>query len=252
MGKLSIKKNYLKTQVDALKLYTQWAKPYLRAAQKLGMKEFKTKAGLPSPELVAAFNNMVMNLKLLGKKEIKPEGVHPAYKKVSLENKYFSCLEIEFQYRTLPKIMGQGQYVQTGLIDVFFRSYVFTDEDLKDIETYEALQDLDLVNNLTEGSLKRLHDDIDYYLSEKKEEKKIEKKSFSWPLGNMFKGFQSHVNEPMKEAGKGFFETIRPPNFKTNISFLEGQVRKAAQEKSLGNALVIYDVFKKAHRMATW
>ena len=246
-----VEKNYLKTQVDALRLYTQWAKPYLKTAQKLGMKEFTTKAGLPSPDLVAAFNNMIMNLKLLGKKEIKAGSINTAYEKTEVGKKYFACLEVEFEYRTLPKIMGQGQYVQTGVIDVYFRPFIFTDSDLEEIETYEAVKDLELIHNLTDKSLASLQEDLDHYLSEDKEEEKEEKKKFEWPFGNVFKGFESHIKDPMKEAGSGFFGTFKP-KIGDNVGFVEGQVKKGAEEKALGNCVVIYDVFKKAHRMVTW
>ena len=41
-----------------LRIYIKWIKPYLKAAQKLGMKEFNT------PDIVASFNNMQIQLSL--------------------------------------------------------------------------------------------------------------------------------------------------------------------------------------------
>ena len=47
----NIEKAYLKSQIDSMKLYTKWARPYLRAAQQLGMKDFN------SPHIVRFYQN---------------------------------------------------------------------------------------------------------------------------------------------------------------------------------------------------
>ena len=36
------------------------------------MKEFKTSKGLPSPDMVTAFNTMQMDLSIMGRKKINP------------------------------------------------------------------------------------------------------------------------------------------------------------------------------------
>src|SRR3989344_259021 len=73
-----IERAYLKSQVASLKHYTSWVKPYLISAKKLGMTEFKTPSGQPSPNLVNAFSNMEMHLILFARTEIKPEKVNPS------------------------------------------------------------------------------------------------------------------------------------------------------------------------------
>jgi len=50
-----IEKTYLKTQVNSLKLYSRWARPYLKAAQDLEMKEMGRE-----PALVKAFNTIIL------------------------------------------------------------------------------------------------------------------------------------------------------------------------------------------------
>ena len=62
-----IEKSYLKSQVGALKLQSRWAKPYLRAAEKLMQNEKLER----SPALVTAFNTMILELSLMGKQEIR-------------------------------------------------------------------------------------------------------------------------------------------------------------------------------------
>jgi len=243
----SIEKVYLRSQIDSLRLYTKWAKPYFRAAQKLGMKEFKTKSGLPSPDMVSAFSNMQMELTLMGKKKIKPEGVHPSYKKFKFDEEYYSCLEVNFMFRTQPQAMRteQGQqFVNSGVIDVYFRAYAMTGQDIEDLERHETFQDMELVEQLTEVSLKALEEDIDHYLDIEKEETSIKQKSVVESLvggfgdlnKSMSSGFGLLFGTSVKDAGK----------FRKKLVF------KEAQSVAASNCILSYDIFKKAHRMMTW
>tara|TARA_Y100000310_G_scaffold250697_1_gene257020 strand:- start:660 stop:2192 length:1533 start_codon:yes stop_codon:yes gene_type:complete len=236
-----IEKNYLRSQVDSLKLYNTWAKPYLRAAQKLGMKEFKTKKGLPHPDMITAFNNMRMDLELVGKKEFKPAKVHPSYKNLKFKEKYYTVLETQFLYRTAPQVAQSGQsqhYAHMGTIDVWFRAYVFDDKDLDDIYSQEVYENMALVEELTDFSLERLQDDLDTYLyPEKKKEEKIKEKE------DIFAG----LKEGFKSLGN-----ILPSGEKTAGNFEHKRVKKEAQIKAKSSCFTLYDVFKKAHRMITW
>jgi len=244
--RFEIERSYLKAQVDALRLYTKWAKPYFRAAQKLGMNEdaFKTGAGLPSPDVVAAFNNMQMQLTLFGKKEVNPSSVFKAYRHLKFPRKYYSCVEIEFGFRTVPqsfRTQTGSHYVHAGTISMKFKPYVFSDEDLRDLEIHELYQDMDIVEHLTEVSLKELQEDIDHFL-EPPEEKK--KPLFELPFGNVFKGLQEMIG-PIGSGASSFIP-------KSDSGYKVSKVKQAAGEAALNSCLVLYDVFKKAHRMVTW
>ena len=50
-----IERTYLKSQVNSLKLYSRWAKPYLKAAQQLEMQEKGRE-----PALVKSFNTILL------------------------------------------------------------------------------------------------------------------------------------------------------------------------------------------------
>ncbi|MEM4261470.1 MAG: hypothetical protein QXI10_00735, partial [Candidatus Diapherotrites archaeon] len=63
-----IEKSYLKSELESLKLYTRWAKPYLVAATRLEQKEAGRK-----PELVTPFNTILLELVLLGKNPVNIE-----------------------------------------------------------------------------------------------------------------------------------------------------------------------------------
>ena len=238
----SVEKNYLKAQVDSLRLYTKWAKPYLRAAQKLGMKEFRTKANLPSPDIVATFNNMQMELKLFGKKEVKPTKVHDSYENYKFKEKFYSCVEVEFKFRTAPQVARQGQsthYAHLGVIDIFFRAFGLSETDILDIEKLEVFEDMELIETLTESSLKDMQADIDHYVQGKDVigKKKEEKKSMPNPLkgvAELFSPISSLFSE--KEAN----------------STQKKLVIKASKTDAMNSCLTLYDVFKKSHRMITW
>ena len=154
----SIERNYLKSQIASLKLYTKWAKPYLRASQKLGMKDIgNTK--LPNPDIVAAFNNMQMELSLFAKREIKPGSVFPEYSKIEFEDKYYSCLQVDFKYRTVPHSVRGGQsthYAHMGTVDVYFKAYAMTQKEIDKIEKEEVFENMNMVDELTDVSLKDL------------------------------------------------------------------------------------------------
>ncbi|MCD4759773.1 hypothetical protein K8R33_02715 [archaeon] len=245
----AIERNYLKSQVDSLRLYTKWARPYLRAAQKLGMKEFLTPAGLPSPDIVATFNNMQMELKLFAKKEISPASAFDSYKKINFDKKIYACLEIEFKFRTAPQVARSGQsthYAHLGIIDIFFNAYGLAEDDIKDIEQLEVYEDMDLVEQLTDVSLKDMQADIDHYLEEygKKDGKK-EKKTQTIP--NPIKGLQELF--PSIKMAK---LPISPFGKKQATKYQIDQVTKVAKSKALTSFNTMYDVFKKSHGMLSW
>lgn len=244
-----LEKHYLKAQVDSLRLYTKWAKPYLRAAQKLGMKEFKTKAGLPSPDIISTFNNMQMELKLFGKKEVKLEDVDElkkVAKKLETKNKYYACLETEFKFRTAPQVARSGQsthYAHLGVIDIFFRAYILSDDDIKDIEANEIYEDMEIIEELTDKSMVALQEDLDKYLDEKKESKQEKKKSKGLDLPNPIAG----LKEIFSPLGT-FFGAGKKPAAQYHIDLLETKV----DEKATEICNTMYSVFKKSHRMVTW
>lgn len=242
-NRYNVEKNYLKAQVDALRIFTKWARPYLRAAQKLGMKEFTTAAGLPSPEMVTAFNNMMMELTLFGKAEIDPADTHESYKKYKFPSKYYACVEINFKFRTIPQTVRTQtgtHYIHAGVVDIEFTPYALTEKDIASIEQAEVYEDLELVESFTDFSLKELQEDLDRFL-EKKEEIELpqEKKStFGNPL-EPFKGVTKEITNftKMSKSANNFM-----------IEKVMGDVNKTA----LNKCFTAYNIFKKAHKMLSW
>ena len=72
--RFSIEKNYLKSQVETIKLYSGWMKPYFAAAEKLKQEGFDNNAAL-----VNAFSTSMFELQLFGSKGVKPSSKFGRY-----------------------------------------------------------------------------------------------------------------------------------------------------------------------------
>ena len=243
--RFEIEKSYLKSQTNALKLYTRWAKPYLRAAEQLSMKEQK----LSEPALVNAFNSVILELSILGTKEIKVKdeaeaGTLPrAFRDLKMKRKYHACIFVDFVFRAIPSRTQQGGYVYGGKVNVKFKAFALNDDELKAFRKEMEKQDfndaLKMVEATTEESLKQIADDIEHFLGDKeKEKKKEEEKKKSKGLAGLFR-FAPEKKEP--EAGK-----ISKDNFEESV------IRVYTEQQAAGMCFKIYDVYKKSHDMASF
>ncbi len=240
-NRFNLEKAYLKSQVGALKLYASWVKPYLIAAQKLKMKDFKT------PNIVNAFSNLEMELNFFGKAEIQPGNVRESFKKIKTNKKFYAVIMVKLSFRTVPQaVEGRGgrHYIHAGRTEMKFSSYAMDDIELSILEKQELYEDLELVEQWVSVSLQSLSKDIEKYIKEnvygeKREEKTKAKKEPI--LTNPFKGAFSGLGEliPFKELLK--------PQPKT--SWMEKEVMKVAKEKADFMCHIIYYVYKKAHGM---
>ena len=132
-NRYEIEKNYLRSQVNSMKLYSRWAKPYLLSAQKLEQKISKSAA------LVNSFNRTILQLTLLGKKELNVKesaiagNLPQDFAKDSflrkLKRKYYSCVLIDFIFRAIPQ-RAQGQSTYIGRVDIKFRGYSLNEDEL--------------------------------------------------------------------------------------------------------------------------
>ena len=247
----NIEKSYLKSQINSLKHYTAWVKPYLIAAKKLGMANFSTASGMSNPNIVNLFNNMEIQLSLFGKKELKPERVNPAFRGLKLDKKYYSCIEVEIKFRTVPRAAQSQQglvYVHSGRTELNFRAYSFSEKELEEINKLQVEEDLELIEGMTDVSLKEIQEDIEHYLGkpEKEEEKKKEKIKFPSPFSGITEGFKQAL-KPLSYAAKIFkFKPALDKGFK------EEQIKGAAKKQAEALLYVLYDVYKKSHGMVVY
>ncbi|MBI2449718.1 hypothetical protein HYV49_05475 [Candidatus Pacearchaeota archaeon] len=174
--RFEIEKTYLKSQVGTLQLYTRWVKPYLKTATLLEMKETK------SPELVTAFNTILLELTLFAKKPIKieeealQEGTLPIpFAEMKFKRNYYYCMIIDFSFRGIPqRVTQRGDYTFGGKTTISFKAYAMNDDEImllkKKLEESDFEDALKLADMVTSESLETLKEQIDYYLKEKDEE----------------------------------------------------------------------------------
>jgi len=248
-----IEKTYLKSQVNALKLNTRWAKPYLKSAEQLRESERLQS----SPALVTGFNTVILEICLLGKSSVNiesaviannlPEGFLTMQKKL---RKYYSVAVVEFTFRGIPGRQTQ-HWTFGGRAEANFRSYALNEEELQlfknklDDSDFETA--LKLVEGMTEESLQQLKLDLDEFLGDKeKEPETLDINPFTIFLG----GSQKKKKEIDKEKEKEKLKVLKEKGVKPD-SYYEAYVRSLAESSAMNSLYNIYDVYKKAHGMAS-
>src|SRR3989339_687151 len=171
-----LERNYLKSQVNSLKLYSRWAKPYLKASMQLEQKE-----GGRNPALVKSFSTTIFELTLLGKTQVK---LPPELSKVKTRRNYYACILVDFNFRGIPqKVSQRGDFAFGGRTEITFRGYALNEDELQRLEYELDKSDIGDVLGLIEGatteSLGLLQKEIDDFLDEKEQEEKSETKKVS-------------------------------------------------------------------------
>ena len=242
----NIEKSYLKSQVGTLKLYADWTKPYLIAAQKLGMKDFN------SPHIVSLFNNIEMHLSLFGKKLINIQSMIDSEElppKAKSNAKYYACIEIEIMFRSVPHSVRQTQsgmqYTQGGRAEVKIRSYTLKEDDLKYLKEQELFEGLELVDEVAGTALREIHDDIEEFLKEDKPKEKEKPKKVS---KSIFQGAKELIT-PIKQTRDSFKDLF---SIGVSEDWVANELKKKAQGTAALSAFIVYDVYKKAHGMLSW
>jgi len=253
-----LEKNYLRSQVNALKLYSRWAKPYLKAAQELEMGQ-----GGREPALVKAFNTILLELTLIGKKKIDVQGesrggnLPKDFGKLKTKD-YSSCVLVSFKFRGIPQRASQQQshYVFGGRAEVSFKAYALNEDELKKLDEELKASDigdaLRLIEGTTTESLEQLQEEINYFLEEKDEAEEEKKKSGD--SSNPFKALLGGYNE---SGDKGKEEkndkeekekVVLRPEIWAEKEYIRPFVEKDAKDK----AFLLFDIYKKAHGMASF
>tara|TARA_Y100000310_G_scaffold340954_1_gene438487 strand:+ start:800 stop:2410 length:1611 start_codon:yes stop_codon:yes gene_type:complete len=245
-----IEKTHLKGDVSTLKLYSRWAKPYLKAALQLEQKQI---GGERQPAMVAAFNSILLELALLGKTEVDMEQaiynkeLPASFKKEKLKRKYYSCALVDFYFRGIPQKVGQ-HYVFGGRAEVTFRGYVLNEDEIKMMNERLDESDLNdalkLISGMTDESLKQIQEDIDYFLKEDIElEKQQEEKGDDTNPFAALLGLKDKESKDKKDKENDKIEKIKPDNY------IEKTIREIGKKEVIGIVFNLFDVYKKAHGM---
>ena len=254
-----LERTYLKSQVNSLKLYSRWAKPYLRVAQELESKEMGREAAL-----VKTFNTIILELTLLGKNKVEVESaalqgdLPRELKNMKTKRNYHSCVLVEFRFRGIPQRMGgqQAHYTFGGRTEATFMAYALNDEELakidEELENSDLGDVLKLVQGITTESLDQLKEEIDFFLEEESVEKrKAKSKDTSNPffaLIGKYNEKESKKKEEKKESEEEKEKIIIKPD-----TFIEKtQIRALAAHNASEIAFNLFDIYKKAHGMPSY
>jgi hypothetical protein len=254
-----IEKTYLKSQVNSLRIYARWARPYLKAAQDLEMAETSR-----NPALVKMFNTLLLELTLLGKRKLdvaslvasgdfpKPFGKEKFLK--SLKRIYHPCILVDFNFRGMPQKTQQG-FAMGGRAEVTFRAYALNSEELEKLNQELKKSDLDsalsLIEGSTEESLGQLKKDIDYFLKE--DELKEEEKGRRDTSNPFLALFGVYDKKPKKKEKKQNKEEKKEIGEIEKDNWYEKEYfRKTVAEEAKETAFSIFEIYKKAHGMPSF
>lgn len=258
-----VERSYLRSQVETVKLYTSWAKPYLKAAEELKNKGFESKDFLvnsKNPALVNMFNTAMFELVLLGKssikidKEIVKKTLPASFKNYESKRKYHSINVVSFVFRGIPQKVTNQAYGFGGRVEMVFNSYSLNDDELallKKILEKESLGDaFKFSYETTEESLEQLQEDINHFLDEDKEEEKKEEKKKEDDL-NPFSALFSIFKGDEKKKDKKDKKEIEDLKDIKKDDYVESYLRKLTSKNANGSLYTTYDVYKKAHGHAS-
>ncbi|MFA7707560.1 MAG: hypothetical protein WCX73_01295 [Candidatus Pacearchaeota archaeon] len=259
--RFEIEKIYLKSQTNALKLNARWAKPYLKAAQQLSQNEKLAS----QPELVNVFNTIFLQLILMAtsvvsvSQEVTDKNLPYNFKNLKGLRKYSGVVFIDFKFRGIPGKAGQ-HYVFGGRADVTFKAYALNEQEIKLFESKLGESDLEdslkLVQGMTDESLKTLKLDLKELLEDtnKKEDSEEDTNPFS-ALFSFLKSQKKPTEEP-KEDLLGEKEDKELSLIKRNgikkDNYPEEYLRNIAEANAINNCFFLFDVYKKAHGMASF
>jgi hypothetical protein len=205
-----INKNYLKSQVESLRLQLDWIKPHYTVLNQLNIG-----SGTTNPDLIIGFDTSLIKTKLrclLG-----------GEKAGSLVT---GVLDVDFEFKTGPYPVqtdsgGRAFHHRFGT-KITYTPYVMSNEDYEEYIKTEAMKEIDFFKNIVGESLKAIQEDLEKYLEGQdfigKEKKDDEDDStpvsilelFTLPFTSVFKLFG--INFGKKEEKKPGYSKFKYKN----------------------------------------
>ncbi|MBR9683130.1 hypothetical protein GOV03_01165 [Candidatus Woesearchaeota archaeon] len=222
---------YLRQHYDIIKMYMEWAKPYLRNVDRMTTKQ----KHMTSPDIVMSFEGSMIDIELLAS---RPYGQHNA------------CVLATFNYRTRPSMKFQQEGYQRGPVhigkmEMNLRAYVWTKEQMEAFKKMKEKEGMDLLKTVS-GSVKSamdaLGEELFDYLEEAGEAKK-----------------EKETSQPDKKSltEKMFGDFMTPKEVKAKKKKIKKIiVSEKGRSEATGfvklNMFLVYKNFKKSHRMIMW
>jgi len=175
--------------------------------------------------------------------------------------KYFGAVFVDFKFRGIPGKAGQ-HYVFGGRADVTFKAYALNEQEIKLLDSKLSESDLEdslkLVQGMTDESLKELKLDLKELLEDTdKEKEKKEQEADINPFSALF-SFLKPSKKPEKqtesitgEKKDPELELIKQKGIKQD-SYAESYIRNYAEASAMNACFFVFDVYKKAHGMASF
>ncbi len=239
-----MEKAYLKSQVNSVKIYSRWAKPYLRTAQQLEQKEQGK-----NPDFVKTFDTVILEITLMAKQKVKM----PVELSALSGRDYYQCILVDFYFRGIPrKIAQQSHYAFGGRAEVTFRAYALNEEELaklnEEMDKSDLSDALSLIEGATTESIEQIQGDIDSFLKEDESKSKEKSKDVN-PLLALFGYYENNSSDKGKSPKKEKKQAVEIK--KENYAEKE-HLRPIAKVESKKAAFDCFDYFKKAHDMASY
>jgi hypothetical protein len=246
---------YFRQYYTSIKMYMAWTKPYLKLIKRMNMDISK----LSDKELIAAFEGSMIEIEVL------------ARMRVSNKSPFYACILLTLEHATEPKLSFaiEGGFhrgpVHTGRTYITWRTYAWTNEDVKRYQIMRDSEDFDLlrsVDSTMASALDSVEGEIKTYLQEMGEEfagkpeeppKKQDIELFA-PLKATIDGIFEPLHD-LKNAATEWFDYAKA-GFKDEKGGATGDGKKddwkvaASVAKKVG--FLHYKLFKSANGMLGW
>ncbi|NQV91047.1 hypothetical protein HQ489_01090 [Candidatus Woesearchaeota archaeon] len=243
---------YLLQHYEIIQMYVAWIKPHLKNTEKLQLKD----KNMRSADLVASFEGSMLDIELLAHTPTGEKG----------NAKVNECLLCTFNYRTRVemKVHQEGYNrgpVHVGRMELNLRVYKWTDQEIKNYKAMKKKEIFYLMGDISETLQKAmtgLGKELEIYLEEAK--KNVGAEYDKELLGEV------DGKKEFKKKNKGFVEGFfgefytggakkKDPKKKPKDPDW-GAIEKWRTGSKVGTgtalAWVVFNNFKKAHRMIAW
>jgi len=203
----------------------------------------------------------MFELQLFGSQGVKVEDVYAG--KYNVKRNYNRVMIIGLTYRghVSQRVTQKGDYgfAMGGKIDMTFDAYALNDEEVaaakKLLEDDDVAKSLEFSGDIAGDALKTLKDDLDYFLMSPEERmtddrrlKTEEKKSEDInPFAALF-GFGKKKEKKVEKKEEK--EVVKVEDIKKD-NFVEKMMRAKAATTAGEWLYLVYDIYKKAHGMAS-
>ncbi len=236
--------SYLRQHWAIIQTYMSWAKPYLKNLKRIQMRQDIDE----DPTIISSFDQSITEVEILAKHQ--PKGA------------IWPVLIVNFTFRTRPDMNIRKEYQQgpshMGRLEINFRSYAWTEQQIQSYKAMRAQEDLELLGMLDSSLvavMEGLGDDFKRYLEEidpakKKEEKKEDKKK-----KGAYKQDVLDTLDPFVAIFGGFgemFSIFVPRKGPKKKAQPKGGDIAGAQAVAKNQMYLSWQVFKKAKKMIAW